>query len=106
MTKAKGKPRPHRPSFAQIARALPEVGSAEARLLSHVLRCELCTDAALSILAIGDRTPKRRAPNYEAAMAAAAAKALGIFEQRRRAMNLPDEETSAVYSDTRGSETA
>lgn len=91
MTKAKGKPRPHRPSFGQIARTLPEVGSAEARLLSHVLRCELCTDAALSILEIGNRTPKRKAPDYDAAFAAAAAKATAIFEQRMRAVGLAEE---------------
>lgn len=106
MTQAKGKPRPHRPSFVQIERTLPEVGSREARLLRHVLQCELCTDAALSILEIGNRTPKRKAPDYDAAFAAAAAKATSIFEQRMRAMTLPDGETSATRSEARGSETA
>src|SRR4051812_33500928 len=90
MTKAKGKPRPHRPSFGQIARTLPEVGSAEARLLSHVLRCELCTDAALSILEMGNRTP-RKTPDYDAGFTAAGTKATAIFEQRMRAVGLAEE---------------
>jgi hypothetical protein len=90
MTKQKRMPRAQHPSFGQIARILPEVGSREARLLRHILECESCADAALSILKIGNRSPKGKAPNYDSTFAAAAAKATWIFEQGRRAMALAE----------------
>src|SRR3954467_1319946 len=84
MTKTSRPPRRHRPTLGQIARSLPEAGSKEARLLRHVLQCEICTDAALSILEIGNRVP-RKTPNYDSAFAAAADRAIRLFERRLRA---------------------
>jgi hypothetical protein len=90
MTKEKRSHRVHRPSLGRIARVLPEAGSREARLLSHILKCELCSDAALSILEIGNRAPRGKGANYDSAFAAAAAKATSIFEQTRSALALAE----------------
>jgi len=62
---------------------LPETGSEEARLLRHILRCELCTEVALSILELGaTRAPRSKAPDYDAAIKAATAKATWLFERK------------------------
>src|SRR5262249_39600135 len=73
------------------ARALPEAGSKEARHLRHVFKCELCTDAALSILEIGSRAPSGKEPNYDSAFDAAEAKAIWLFERRMRALAFAEE---------------
>jgi len=91
MTKTSRRTGPHRPTLGQIARILPEAGSREARLLIHVLKCDICTDAALSILEIGNRRPKGKTPNYDSAFAAAATKASWLFERRIRAVAFAEE---------------
>src|SRR5438105_227232 len=87
--------RPHRPSFAKIERILPGTGSDEARLLGHILRCEICTDAALAILQTGRRSSRRKPADYDAIFAAAAAAAAERFswiaEQKTRSTALAEE---------------
>jgi tetratricopeptide (TPR) repeat protein len=96
MTKTSRPPRPHRPSFAQIERILPAAASKEAKLLAHVFECEACTDAAITILKLGDgKSRKRTSPAYASTFVAVEARMgevfSSLFEQRERAKALAEE---------------
>src|SRR6185369_5249472 len=69
------------------------------KLLAHVLQCEVCTDAALSLLRIGPDQPRKKGetPDYEAILAKVEARTAEtltwIVDQGQRATDFADELT-------------
>ena len=95
---------PHRPSFGEIERILPAPSSKEAKLLAHILRCEACTDAALSILKLGGGPPHRGGKaDYCSTFASVEAKTEKLFashsEQSQRVASHSQEILSSPKDD-------